>query len=99
MDITIPHTNTSLITHGSEMRNQERMKFLSFVLIGKKKERKKLPPEPKRVSAGLPRRVLEATMKENCAYLAWLERRFGSYRALRIADEYYIGGIGNAYPP
>ena len=28
----------------------------------------KLPPEPKRVSAGLPRRVLEATMKENCAY-------------------------------
>ena len=38
----------------------------------------KLPPEPKRVSAGLPRRVLEATMKENCAYLAWLERRFGS---------------------
>ena len=55
----------------------------------------KLPPEPKRVSAGLPRRVLEATMKENCAYLAWLERRFGSARALRIADEYYIGGIAD----
>ena len=28
------------------------------------------PPPPKRVSAGLPRRVLEATMSENCAYLA-----------------------------
>ena len=51
------------------------------------------PPEPKRVSAGLPRRVLDATMSENCAYLAWLENRFGSARALRIADEYYIGGI------
>ncbi len=29
----------SLITHGSEMRNQERMEFLFFVLIGKKKKR------------------------------------------------------------
>ena len=29
------------------------------------------PPQPrKRVSAGLPRRVLDATMSENCAYLA-----------------------------
>ena len=44
------------------------------------------PPPPKRVSAGLPRRVLDATMSENCAYLAWLENRFGSARALRIAD-------------
>ena len=44
------------------------------------------PPEPKRVSAGLPRRVLDATMSENCAYLAWLENRFGSARALHIAD-------------
>ena len=31
------------------------------------------PLEPKRVSAGLPRRILDATMRENCAYLAWLE--------------------------
>ena len=46
----------------------------------------KLPPESKRQSAGLPRRVLDATMSENCAYLAWLENRFGSVRALRIAD-------------
>ena len=53
------------------------------------------PPEPKRVSAGLPRRILDATMRENCAYLAWLESRFGSDRALRIADEYYIGGIAD----
>ena len=53
------------------------------------------PPPPKRVSAGLPRRVLEATMSENCAYLAWLENRFGSARALRIADEYYVGGIAD----
>ena len=28
------------------------------------------PPPPKRASAGLPRRVLEATMTENSAYLA-----------------------------
>ena len=53
------------------------------------------PPPPKRVSAGLPRRVLEATMSENCAYLAWLESRFGSDTALRIADEYYVGGIAD----
>ena len=53
------------------------------------------PPPPKRVSAGLPRRVLEATMSENCAYLAWLESRYGSERALRIADEYYVGGIAD----
>ena len=45
-----------------------------------------LPPEPKRVSAGLPRRVLDATMTENCAYLAWLERRFGSARGADFAD-------------
>ena len=43
----------------------------------------------------MPRRVLDATMRENCAYLAWLESRFGSDRALRIADEYYIGGIAS----
>ena len=53
------------------------------------------PPPPKRVSAGLPRRVLEATMSENCAYLAWLESRYGSERALRLADEYYVGGIAD----
>ena len=53
------------------------------------------PPEPKRVSAGLPRRVLDATMSENSAYLAWLESRFGSERALHIADEYYVGGIAD----
>ena len=51
------------------------------------------PPPPKRVSAGLPRMVLDVTMKENSAYLAWLERRFGSDTALRICDEYYVGGI------
>ena len=51
------------------------------------------PPPPKRVSAGLPRRVLDATMTENSAYLAWLESRFGSERALHVADEYYVGGI------
>ena len=66
----------------------------SFVLFYRKNERtnNKLPPEPKRVSAGLPRRVLDATMSENSAYLAWLESRFGSVRALHIADEYYVGG-------
>ena len=53
------------------------------------------PPPPKRASAGLPRRVLEATMTENSAYLAWLESRFGSERALRLADEYYVGGIAD----
>ena len=53
------------------------------------------PPPPKRASAGLPRRVLDATMSENCAYLAWLESRFGSDTALRIADEYYVGGIAD----
>ena len=53
------------------------------------------PPPPKRASAGLPRRVLDATMSENCAYLAWLESRYGSERALRIADEYYVGGIAD----
>ena len=60
-----------------------------------KQTNKTPPPEPKRVSAGLPRRILDATMRENCAYLAWLESRFGSDRALRIADEYYIGGIAD----
>ena len=53
------------------------------------------PPPPKRVSAGLPRRVLDATMTENSAYLAWLESRFGSERALHVADEYYVGGIAD----
>ena len=53
------------------------------------------PPEPKRVSAGLPRRLLDASMRENSAYLAWLESQFGSDTALRIADEYYVGGIAD----
>ena len=53
------------------------------------------PQPPKRVCAGLPRRVLDATMRENCAYIAWLESRFGSDTALRIADEYYVGGIAD----
>ena len=52
------------------------------------------PPPPKRASAGLPRRVLEATMTENSTYLAWLESRYGE-RALRLADEYYVGGIAD----
>lgn len=34
-------------------------------------------------------------MRENCAYIAWLESRFGSDTALRIADEYYVGGIAD----
>ena len=47
----------------------------SFIHFYRENERtnNKLPPEPKRVSAGLPRRILDATMTENCAYLAWLE--------------------------
>ena len=59
------------------------------------RERPHTPPPPKRASAGLPRRVLDATMSENCAYLAWLESRYGSERALHIADEYYVGGIAD----
>ena len=43
----------------------------------------------------MPRRVLDATMTENSAYLAWLESRFGSDTALRICDEYYVGGIAD----
>ena len=35
---------------------------------------------------GVPRRVLEATMTENSAYLAWLESRFGSERGADFAD-------------
>ena len=66
-DIIISIIYTSLITLGSEIRNQERENFLFFLFIGKKKK-KKLPPEPKRRCAGLPRRVLEATMTENSAY-------------------------------
>ena len=50
----------------------------------------KLPPEPKRVSAGLPRRILDATMKENCAYLAWLESRFGSARGAQTLQTMLI---------
>ena len=44
------------------------------------------PPPPKRVSAGLPRMVLDVTMTENSAYLAWLESRFGSERDADFAD-------------
>ena len=54
----------------------------------------KLPPEPKRRCAGLPRRVLDVTMTENSAYLAWLgccrHRRMSgiraAYTAIRIYD-------------
>ena len=54
----------------------------------------KLPPEPTKRCAGLPRRVLDATMTENSAYLAWLgycrHRRMSGIRAaynvIRIYD-------------
>ena len=36
----------------------------SFFRFNREKERKKDAPEPKRVSAGLPRRVLDASMRE-----------------------------------
>ena len=38
--INIPHTNTSLITPRSETTLQERINFLFFKNIGKKKKRK-----------------------------------------------------------
>ena len=77
---------------------KKRKDTCSFFLLHREKEqtnKTSRPAEPRRVSAGLPRRVLDATMSENCAYLAWLENRFGSARALRIADEYYVGGIAD----
>lgn len=77
-------------------RDAPRKKECSFIHFYRENERMNStpppPPEPKRQCAGLPRRVLDATMSENCAYLAWLESRFGSARALHIADEYYVGG-------
>ena len=66
---------------------QPREDGVSFFRFNREKEKKKIPPEPKRQCAGLPRRVLDATMKENSAYLAWLESRFGSDTALRICDQ------------
>ena len=83
---------------GRSLRPWKREKVVALLQdIGKsnKATSKKLPPESKRRCAGLPRRVLEATMTENSAYLAWLESRYGSERALRLADEYYVGGIAD----
>ncbi len=65
---------------------QPRGDEVSFFRFNREKEKKKDAPEPKRVSAGLPRRVLDATMTQNSAYLAWLESRFGSERCADFAD-------------
>ena len=91
------YTPHQYFTDNPWKRDAPRREECSFVLFYRKNERtnNKLPPEPKRQCAGLPRRVLEATMSENSAYLAWLESRYGSERALRLADEYYVGGIAD----
>ena len=84
-----PWKRDNLPGEGGSLRPWKREKVVALLQdIGKsnKATSNKLPPESKRQSAGLPRRVLDATMSENCAYLAWLENRFGSVRALRIAD-------------
>ena len=87
-----PWKRDNLPREGGSLRpwkrdTQPREDGVSFFRFNREKEKKKLPPEPKRVSAGLPRRVLDVTMKENSADLAWLERRFGSDTALRICDQ------------
>ena len=74
---------------------QPREDGVSFFRFNREKEKKKDAPAPKRQCAGLPRRVLDATMTQNSAYLAWLESRFGSDTTLRICNEYYVGGIAN----
>lgn len=65
---------------------QPRENEVSFFRFNREKEKKKDAPEPKRQCAGLPRRVLDATMTQNSAYLAWLESRFGSERGADFAD-------------
>ena len=47
---------------------QPREDGVSFFRFNREKEKKKIPPEPRRQCAGLPRRVLDATMTENSAY-------------------------------
>jgi hypothetical protein len=91
------YTPHQYFTDNPWKRETPRKEERSFVLFHRKNERTNStpPPEPTKRCAGLPRRVLDASMRENCAYIAWLESRFGSERALQIADEYYVGGIAD----
>ena len=63
------YTPHQYFTDNPWKRDTPRREECSFVLLHRKNERTNstppLPPEPKRVSAGLPRRVLDATMQIN----------------------------------
>ena len=82
------YTPHQYFTDNPWKRDTPRREDCLFVRLHRENEQtnNKLPPPPKRVSAGLPRRLLDASMRENSAYLAWLESQFGSERGADFAD-------------